>query len=189
MNISSTIKLIKNNAKTNVTCSISRDEQGRFISMNFTGRLISCEGFISSEGINYDKELVGIDCPTTVVITNEAQANAVYERLGSIFADRLQAGDKNPAVDLRILSNGLRVTDTNILVTNVEKVFVNSNTSLANTSDRINDSLEALRKFSAAKSTITSNSLNSQLQAARGGLNATLTDLVNTAKRSVKTYL
>lgn len=185
MTISSTIKLIKNNAKTNVTCSISRDAQGNWKSMNFTGRLISCEGFISSEGINYDKELVGIECPTTVVITNEDQANAVYERLGAIFADRLAAGDKNPAVDLRILSNSIRPTDTNILVTNVEKVFVNSNTSLANTSDRINDSLAALRKFSAAKSTITSNSTNLQLQAAKQGLNS----LVNTVKKSVKTYL
>lgn len=177
----SVLKLIKNKAKSNVTYSISRFEDQSFRSLNLTGKLVSCEGFISSEGQDYSNELIGIDCATTVVITNQAQAEAILERLQSIFDSRNLSADSNPAVDLLIESNSIRPTSTNIIITNVSKIFVESNTSLANSTDNIIESLAALKSFSAAKSTLTS---NAQLNAAKIGLSSALSSI----QKSVKSY-
>jgi hypothetical protein len=182
------IKLIKSNVKSNITCSTSHYPDGKFRSFNFTGKLISCQGFVSREGINYDNELVNIDCGTTVIINNQAQGQAIYEKAGSIFAQRAATGDKNPALDLLIECNSINPTNTNILVSKVTTVYVESNTTLASSKENIEDALSNLRKFSGARTTITTSttstprpSVNSQLTSARKGLNNILS--------SVKSYL
>jgi hypothetical protein len=182
------IKLIKANNKTNITCSISHYPDGEFRSYNFTGKLLSCEGFVSREGTNYDNELVAIDCGTTVIISNEAQGQAIYEKAATIFAQRAAEGDLNPALDLMIECNSINPTNTNILVSKVTKVYVESNTTLANSNENIEDALNNLRKFSNARTTITTTprsaataKVNNQLTSARKGLNNILS--------SVKSYL
>ncbi len=187
-----TIKVIKNNTKENITCSISKFQDGQFRSLNITGSLTECEGFYSREGINYDKEIVQVDCATTVLITDQTVADAVYERCAQIFADRRISGDKNPAVDLQIEANSVNITDTNILISKVTKIYVNPNTTLSNTSDSILNSLNNLKAYSASKSTIISNSISNSLQSAKPQLNAAmkgLNSLANSVKHSVKTYL
>jgi hypothetical protein len=178
------IKLIKSNAKTNITCSTSHYPDGEFRSFNFTGKLISCEGFVSREGINYDNELVEIDCGTTVIINNQAQGEAIYEKAGAIFAQRAAKGDKNPALDLLIECNSINPTNTNILVSKVNKVYVESNTTLASSKENIEGTLNNLRRFSNARTTISTTpqrTVNNQLSSARKGLNNILS--------SVKSYL
>jgi hypothetical protein len=176
------LKLIKNNNKANISYSISQYPDGTFRSYNFTGKLTSCEGFQSREGINYDKALVEVNCSTTLIITNQAQGAAIVDKLASVFEDRYSVGDKNPAVDLKVECNSVNPTNTNILITNVKKVFVERNTTLANNKQNIEDALSNLRSFSNTRSTIsTSPKVNTQLSSARKGLTSVIS--------SIKSYM
>lgn len=157
--------------------------------MNFTGSLIGCEGFATREGTNYDSELVSIDCPTTVIITSEVAANAIYERCGEIFAARQTNDDRNPAIDLLVETNSIRPTNTNILVTDVTKAYVSKETSLLPSNDSIIESLAALKQFSAAKTTVISKANTNKLPAANTQFNAAragLKSVVQTAKSVIE---
>jgi hypothetical protein len=171
-----TIKLNKAKIKSNITASISYHpgtETPR--SYNFTGSMIELEGFYSSDNICYDAELPTLKVGTTAIINPEA-GQAVYERCATIFAQRAAEGNLNPSVDLHLEFNTLNVKETNILISNVTKVYVESNTSLRDDSSKVNDALASLRKLS---------SNNSQVAAARAGM----LNLVNKVKETAKTYL
>lgn len=170
------LKINKKREKNNITCSISRDASGKFTSYNFTGTMIDLEGFVSSDGINYDKELVGLQVGTTAIVKNEALGEAIYERCAAIFAQRAATGDLNPSIDLHLTANTVQPKETNILVSNVTAAHVEAATSLRDSSVRVNDALASLRKLS---------SNNSQVAAARLGAESMLKSLKNT----VKSYL
>lgn len=183
-----TVKIIKSNKKSNITCSVSKYEDGTFRSFNLTGSLTGLEGFVSREGVNYSEELVGLNVGTTLIIANEAAGQAIYERCGEIFAARAEAGDKNPAVELLVECNTVNPTSTNILISNITRAFVNKEATVSPSSESILDSLAALKEFSAAKTTIMTNSVNNnlpavkaQISSARSGLNS----LISNAKKSI----
>ena len=171
-----TLKINKAQTKSNISASISRNEDGSFRSWNFTGSIIALEGFVSSDGINYDKELVGLQVGTTAIVKNEALGEAIYERCAAIFAQRAATGDLNPSIDLHLTANTVQPKETNILVSNVTTAHVEAATSLRDSSVRVNDALASLRKLS---------SNNSQVAAARLGAESMLKSLKNT----VKSYL
>lgn len=170
------LKINKKKEKTNISASISRNPDSSFRSYNFTGTMINLEGFVSSDGINYDKELVGLQVGTTAIITNEALGEAIYEKCAAIFAQRAAAGDLNPSIDLHLTANTVQPKETNILVSNVLTAHVESATSLRDSSVRVNDAIASLKKVSAS---------NTQVQAARLGLGS----MLNSAKQAIKTYL
>ena len=171
-----TLKINKAQTKSNISASISRNEDGSFRSWNFTGSIIALEGFVSSDGINYDKELVGLQVGTTAIVKNEALGEGIYERCAAIFAQRAATGDLNPSIDLHLTANTVQPKETNILVSNVTAAHVEAATSLRDSSVRVNDALASLRKLS---------SNNSQVAAARAGM----LNLVNKVKETAKTYL
>lgn len=171
-----TLKINKKKEKTNISASISRNEDGSFRSWNFTGSMIALEGFVSSDGINYDKELVGLQVGTTAIIKNEALGEAIYERCAEIFSLRKANGDLNPSIDLHLTANTVQPKETNILVSNVTTAHVEAATSLRDSSLRVNDALASLRKLS---------SNNSQVAAARLGAQS----MLNSIKKTVKSYL
>lgn len=171
-----TLKINKAKAKSNITASISRNQDQSFRSWNFTGTMIELEGFVSSDGINYDKELVGLQVGTTVIVTNEALGEAIYEKCADIFAKRANVGDLNPSIDLHLECNTVQPKESNILVSNVNTAYVKSNTSLRDNSAKVIDALASLRKASAN---------NAQVNAARLGM----TNVMNKVMSSVKTYL
>lgn len=172
MGIQCTLRLIKNNTKSNLTASISRFEDGSIRSYNFTGKLIECKGFRSSEGKDYSNEVVEIECGTTVLL-NELLGGFIYKEAGDIFAKRAAEGDKNPCVELQIECKSLNVTETNIIISNVMKAQLDSSARLADNTDRIMNNLAALKTRGA------------QVNAARAGMGS----LLNTVKKVAKTYL
>lgn len=170
------IKINKAKVKNNISCSVSKYENGTKRSYNFTGSLIALEGFYSSDNICYDTELPTLKVGTTVICNNIEMGEAVYERCATIFAERANIGDLNPSVDLHLEFNTLNVKETNILISNVTRIYVESNTSLRDSSTRVNDALASLRKASTN---------NAQVNAARLGM----TNVINKVLTSVKTYL
>lgn len=170
------IKINKSKVKSNISCSVSTYPSGEKKSYNFTGSLIELNGFYSSDNICYDNELPTLKVGTTVICNNIEMGEAVYERCAAIFAQRAASGDLNPSVDLHLEFNTLNVKETNILISNVTKVYVENNTSLRDSSDKVNDALASLRKLS---------SNNSQVAAARAGM----LNLVNKIQETAKTYL
>lgn len=170
------IKINKAKVKSNISCSVSKYENGTEKSYNFTGSLIALEGFYSSDNICYDNELPTLKVGTTVICNNIEMGKAIYERCATIFAERASRNDLNPSVDLHLEFNTLNVKETNILISNVTKVYVESNTSLRDSSDKVNDALASLRKLS---------SNNSQVAAARLGAQS----MLNSIKKTVKSYL
>jgi hypothetical protein len=170
------IKINKAKVKNNISCSVSKYENGAKKSYNFTGSLIALEGFYSSDNICYDTELPTLKVGTTVICNNIDMGEAVYERCATIFAERANIGDLNPSVDLHLEFNTLNVKETNILISNVTKIYVESNTSLRDSSTRVNDALASLRKIS---------SNNSQLTAAR----LSAASMLNSIKKTAKSYL
>lgn len=170
------LKINKAQTKSNISASISRNEDQSFRSWNFTGSMIALEGFVSSDGINYDKELVGLQVGTTAIIKNEALGEAIYESCAAIFAQRKAAGDLNPSIDLHLTANTLQPKETNILVSNVIKAYVEEATSLRDSSISVNDAIASLRKIS---------SNNSQLTAAR----LSAASMLNSIKKTAKSYL
>jgi hypothetical protein len=178
--LTATIKLIKNKAKTNVSGSTSYNEDGTFRSFNFTGKLVALEGFTTKDGVNYDKELVQIDCPTTILVSSETMGQAIYDRCGEIFAKRASEGDLNPAVDLVVDARTLRPRETNILITNIKHSRVEADTQLVDNSTDVEDVLAKLKANSAARA----NNSNNTVQAARAGASNLAKAGLNLIKRS-----
>lgn len=177
--INATIKLIKSKEKSNISASISDNQDGTFKSWNFTGKLVSLEGYVTKDGKNFDNELVAIDCPTTALIFNEQQGQAIYERAGEIFAQRELEGDPNPAIDLVLTVKTVRPKPTNILLVNVKQAYVDADTQIVDDSETVEDVIAQLKANSTSKP-------KPQVNAAR----ASLTNALGRAARKVaKTYL
>ena len=180
--INATIKIIKGKEKTNITASISHTEDGGFKNYNFTGKLVSLEGYVTKDGRTenaagekYDDALVSIDCPTTALIFNEDQGNAIYDRCAEIFEERAAIGDSNPAVDLVLTVKTVRPKETNILLVNVKQAYVDADTQIVDNSATVDDVLTKLKANSASNQ-------NNQVSAARAGLSRLV-------KKVAKTYL
>ena len=179
MTIQATLTLIKAKEKANITASVSQNQDGTFRSWNFTGKLSHLEGYITKDGVNLDQELVQVDAPTTVLIFNEAQGEAIYQRCQEIFDAREEQGDPNPAVNLDVVAKTVRVKETNILIVNVKQAYVDADTQIIDNSDNVLANLAKLRANSANKP-------KPQASAARAGLTSALG---RAAKRIAKTYL
>lgn len=173
--VQATIKLIKNKAKSNISGSVSNNQDGSFRSYNITGKLVDLQGFVTKDGVNYDAELVEIDCPTTVLFFNQNQGAAVLARCEEIFEERAMEGDLNPAVDLIVEARTVRPRETNILITNVKHARIEKDTQLVDNSATVEDTLAKLRANSAKAQT--------QVQAARQGLSALAGKSLNLVKR------
>lgn len=177
--IQATIKVIKAADKSNITASISRNDDGSFRSYNFSGKLTSLDGFVTKDGKSYDKELVQIDCVTTALVFSENQGSAIYERCAEIFAQREANNDPNPAVDILLTLKTVRPKATNILLVNIKEAFVDADTQVVDNSETVEDAI-AMLQANAAKNK--ANAPKQQVSAARAGLSGL-------AKRIVKTYL
>jgi len=172
------VKLVKAKNKNNITASISKKEDSSFKSWNFTGSLIELEGFVTKDGVNYDKELVEIDCPTTIILYKENIGNEVYQRCAEIFEERAAIDDINPAVDLIVEVKTVRPKETNILLVNIKSIYVDNDTQIIDTSERIDSVITKLKANSEQKAIVR----KSQTSAARAGL-------TGLASKIIKTYL
>lgn len=177
--IQATIKMIKSKEKSNISASISTNQDGSFKSWNFTGKLTSLEGYVTKDGVNFDSELVAIDCATTALIFNEQQGEAIYQRAAEIFEQREAEGDPNPAVDLVLTVKTVRPKETNILLVNVKQAFLDADTQIVDNSETVENVIAKLKANSAAKA-------KPQVSAARAGLGNALQ---RSMQRIAKTYL
>jgi hypothetical protein len=173
------VKVIKSKEKENITASVSKDPDGSFKSWNFTGSLVELDGFVTKDGINFDQELVEIDCPTTILISKKEQGESVYERCAEIFEQRARNNDPNPAIDLVIEAKTVRPKETNILIVNITSIFVDSDTQIVDSSEIVENAIAKLKANSASKP-------KPQVSAARNSLTNMLGRGVT---RIVKTYL
>lgn len=174
------LKLIKAKEKNNISYSISRNEDKSFRSLNISGKLMHLNGYVTKDGINYDKELVEIGCCTTAIFHNAEQAEALIERAAEIFEERELEGDPNPAIDLILTVKTVRPKETNILLTNIHQAYLDSNTQIVDDSTTVNSVIAKLRA-------------NTEKERARPQVNAARAGLGNALQRSIKkitkTYL
>lgn len=154
--IKATLKLTKAQDKSNITGTTSFNDDRSFRSINLTGNLVELEGYVTRDGQDLSEELVGIDCPTTALIFNEAQGQAVVEKCAEIFADRAAKGDLNPAVDLIIEAKSLKVKPTNMLIVNIKHMRVDADTQLLDRSDNVLETIAQLKANSAKANAQTS---------------------------------
>lgn len=165
--ITATLKITKGKEQNNISASISHKDADKtqFKSWNFTGNLVSLKGYTTKDGVNYDEELVSIDCPTTAIIYNKEQGDAIFERCAEIFTERASVGDINPAVDLVLELKTVRPKETNILLLNITKAYVDADTQIIDTSETVEATIAKLKANSAKKQ-----SERKQNLAARAGL-------------------
>lgn len=176
--INATLTLIKNKEKSNITASVSQNQDGSFRSWNFTGKLSHLEGYTTKDGVNLDQEIIQVDAPTSVLIFNEEQGEAIYNRCAEIFEERSQQGDPNPVVNLDVIAQTVRVKETNILVVNVKQAYVDAEAQIIDNSDNVLANLAKLKANSAAKT-------KPQVSVAR----ASLTSALGKSMKLIKTYL
>ena len=131
--IKATIKITKAKEKENISATISKDKDtGEFRSWNFTGNLVSLEGYIprnATAGVDYNKELLALDCPSTAIIYDRQLGEDLYNKCQEIFDRRAANNDINPAIDLVLRVNTVRPKHTeeygpNILLVNVKSAMI-----------------------------------------------------------------
>lgn len=156
MTIKATLKVTKAQTKSNITGTISYNEDGSFRSYNITGNLVELKNYVTRDGVDLSNELVQIDCPTTALLFNQTQGEAVVEKCAEIFANRAAKGDLNPAIDLIIEAKSVRPRETNILIVNIKSIFVDADTQIVDRSDNVLDTIAKLKANSAKSNAQTS---------------------------------
>jgi len=151
MSITGTLKLTKAQAKSNITGTISHNDDGSFRSYNITGNLVELEGFVTRDGQDLSQELVSIDCPTTMLLFNDAMGDALVSKCAEIFEQRAAKGDLNPAVDVLFECKSVRPRETNILIVNVKSVHVDADTQVVDNSATVLDNIAKLKANAAKK--------------------------------------
>ena len=157
-NIQATIKVNKAQAKSNITHSVSLDRvTNMFRSINITGSLVSCEGFVTSDKVNLDKQVVSADVGTTLLISEERVGKKLINTIAQIYAERAENGDKNPTIEINFTAETFSITKTNILAKGITELSVNADAQLVDSSE------QALANLQVAKTS----SKNGALSAAR----------------------
>ena len=171
--INATIKINKAQAKDNITYSISRhrDANNSFKSVNFTGSLVACKGYYTSDKVNLDREVVEANVGTTLLIEDNELGAKIAKTAKHIYAQRKAAGDRNPTIEVSFTCVSLTPTETNILAKGISNVEINANAQL------VDDSAKALANLEKAKSNRVRNA-TSAAKSALGGLASFIKEVV-----------
>lgn len=145
MVIKATVRINKANHKKNLTYSISNYQDGSFRSVNFTGSLVACSGFVTSDKVNLDQQVLEANVGTTLLITDNKLGAQIAKTAQKIYADRATQGDKNPTIELNFHADSFSITATNILAKGISNVEINANATL------VDDSAKALEMLAQAK--------------------------------------
>jgi len=183
--ISGIVKLTKAQTKNNITGTISENEDGTFRSYNLTGNLIELNNFVTRDGVDLSDQLVNIECPTTLLIFNKSQGEAVVSKCAEIFEKRMSQNDLNPAVDIHFECKTVRPRETNILVVNIKAMRVDADTQIADHSESVLETIEKLKansvKANQQTDEVTNPQKNMQTNIARKSAN-----ILNGVKNFVK---
>lgn len=175
--ISGIVKLTKAQTKSNITGTISHNNDGSFRSYNLTGNLISLNNYVTRDGVDLSNELINIDCPTTLLIFNEQQGSALVEKCAEIFEERKTKGDLNPAVDIHFECKSVRPRETNILIVNIKHMRVDADTQIVDRSENVLETIAQLKANSAK--------VNAQTSIARQSANL-LNKAINSTREFIK---
>lgn len=158
MTIQATIRVNKAQAKDNITYSISKDKAtGAFRSVNITGSLVACEGFVTSDKVNLDQEVLASTAGTTLLIYDNKVGANIAKTAKHIYAERAAVGDLNPTIEINFSAETFSITETNILAKGISNVSVNANATLVDSSEQALANLQKANSnskvaLSAAKS-------------------------------------
>lgn len=137
MTIQATIRINKAKNKDNITYSISRDKvTSDFKSVNFTGSLIQCSGFVTSDKVNLDDAVLQANVSTTLLIYDNKLGGEIAKTARHIYAERAKNNDKNPTIEISFTATTFSVTQTNILAKGISNVSVNADAQLVDSSEQ-----------------------------------------------------
>ena len=137
MKIQATIRVNKAKNKDNITYTISRDKvTGNFKSVNITGSLIACKGFVTSDKVNLDDAVLEANLGTTLLIYDNKLGAEIAKTAKHIYTERAQNNDKNPTIEISFEATTLSITETNILAKGISNVSVNADAQLIDSSEQ-----------------------------------------------------
>ena len=148
--IQATIRVNKAKNKDNITYSISNDKvTGKFRSVNITGSLIACKGFVTSDKVNLDEQVLASTAGTTLLIYDNKVGANIAKTAKQIYADRAAVGDLNPTIEINFTAETFSITQTNILAKGISNVSINANATLVDSSEQALANLEKANKNSS----------------------------------------
>lgn len=135
--IKAVIRCNKASNKNNLTHSISTDRvSNMFKSVNITGSLIECKGYITSDKVDLSKEAVAADVGTTLLISDERVGKKLINTLEKIYAERAKNNDNNPTVEISFTAATFSTTQTNILAKGITDISINADAELIDSSEQ-----------------------------------------------------
>lgn len=145
------LKVTKKMSKSNITYSVSTSSNNDYRSHNFTGTLINLKNYHtrdgkrhSSDGQLYDELLCTIDCATTLIINDKQVGDYVVKECERIFNDRITEGNNYPTILFNFTCQQLNVKPTNIIISNVTALDIDSDTVLGDDANTVDNALDQL---------------------------------------------